>query len=278
MILVLGATGQNGSGVVKELVARGAKVRGASRGAKPAGADGVETVAFDYGDAESIRRALDGVERVFMVSPMPAMEEGVVAEAKAAGVKHLVKLSVWKADREDYVFARWHRAIEKKIEASGVPHTFLRPSGFMQNVVNYMAGTIRSDGAFYQPAGKGRVAHIDVADIARAAAAVLLGGGAHLGKAYDLSGPQSISYDDIAETLSGVLGKPVRYVDPGAEAFRKTAIEMGTPEPYADALVDLARAYSEGLFDEVSPWVERLTGTPPRGFRVFAEENAAAFR
>ena len=277
MILVLGGTGQNGSGVVRELAAREAKVRAASRSARPA-KDGVEFVAFDYADRESVKRALDGAEKVFVVSPDPSLEAGVVDEAKAAGVKHLVKLSVWKADRELYTFARWHRAIEKRIEASGVPYTFLRPTGFMQNVVNYFAPTIKSDGVFYAPAGKARIPHVDVADNARAAAAVLLGGSEHLGKSYDLSGPAVITYDEVAATLSEILGKPVRYVDPGAAAYKATLLQYGTPEAYADALVDLNRSYAEGQHAEVSPWIERLTGRAPRSFREFAAENAAAFR
>jgi len=277
MILVLGATGRNGRELVRELAARGAKVRGASRSAKAAESGGVEMVAFDYGDRESIRRALDGVELVFVVSPAPNMEDGVVEEARLAGVKRIVKLSVWKADREDYTFGRWHRRVEKLIESSGVPYTFLRPSGFMQNVVGFFAPTVKTDGVFFTPAGDARVAHVDVADIARAAAAVLLGGDEHAGKAYDLSGPEAITYHQIAATLSDVLGKPVRYVDPGADGYKKTLLSLGTPEAYADAVLDLNRAYVTGEFAETSPWVERLTGKAPRSFRVFAEEHAAAF-
>jgi uncharacterized protein YbjT (DUF2867 family) len=276
MILVMGATGQNGREVVRELVSRGAPVRAASRSGARGDDGAAESVAFDYADPGSVDRALDGAERVFVVSPDPHLEENVATRAAKAGVKHIVKLSVWQAGEQDFTFARWHRRIESLIEESGVPYTFLRPNSFMQNVVNYLGPSIKAGSVFYEPAGDSRVAHVDVRDVARAAAAVLTAADEHAGQAYDLSGAESLTYRDIAETLTDVLGREIRYIDPGEAAYKETMVGLGAPEPYADALVDLNRYFKTGKGAEPTPWIERLSGRKPTAFRAFAEEHAAA--
>jgi uncharacterized protein YbjT (DUF2867 family) len=278
MILVTGATGTNGRELIRELLARGEAVTAAVR--NPERADvpaGVGKVRMEFGDPASIRAALEGADRLFLLAPDPGAEAPVVAAARAAGVKRLVKLSVWKADQESFTFARWHRASERAIEASGVPYVFLRPTGFQQNIVNHLAGSIRATGTFHAPAGDARVAHVDVRDIARVAAAVLTTDG-HDGKAYDLSGPAAVSYGEIAATLSRALGKEIRYVDPGEDAWKKTMLGYGVPEAYADALVDLNRMYRSGFSEEVTPHVEVITGRKPGSIERYLEENVAAFR
>ena len=144
------------------------------------------------------------VESVFIVAPpAPNLEElegNAVDAARAVAVKHIVKLSVWGADLGEFLFAKPHGAIEKRIQASGIPYTFLRPTGFMQNMLAN-APTIKSQGAYYALAGVARVAEIDFRDIARVAAVTLLEEG-HAGKAYELSGPEAMSHSERAEVLS----------------------------------------------------------------------------
>jgi uncharacterized protein YbjT (DUF2867 family) len=200
-----------------------------------------------------------------------------VDEAKRAGVQRIVKLSVFGAAEEGFTFARWHRAVEKHIEASGLAWTFLRPNGFMQNVVNYMGDTIRSQSAFYSSAGEGAAAHIDARDVGAAGARVLTEPG-HEGKAYELTGPAALTYADIAAALSRVLGRTIRYLRISPEQLKQGAMGAGRPEVYADALVDLDRYYAAGKASRVSPAVKQLTGRDPIAFEQFARDHAEKLR
>jgi uncharacterized protein YbjT (DUF2867 family) len=167
--------------------------------------------------------------------------------------------------------------IEKHIEASGLEWTFLRSNGFMQNIVTYMGETIRTQSAFYSSGGNGAVSHIDVRDLGAVAASVLLEMG-HEGQVYELTGPSAITYGQIAETLSGVLGRPVRYAPISHQQYKQALLGAGTPEPWADALVDLNRYYAEGHAAGVSPSVRRVTGRDVIPFAQFARDYASQLR
>jgi uncharacterized protein YbjT (DUF2867 family) len=277
MILVTGASGTVGSEVVKALGGRSARVRAGYRTRPQNVPAGVESVPLDYERPESIRPALQGVDTLFLLSSTVDPERKVVDEAKRAGVERIVKLSVMRAAEEGFTFARWHRAVEKHIEASGLAWTFLRPNGFMQNVVNYMGETIRSQSAIYSPAGNAAASHVDARDIGAAGARVLTEK-AHDGKAYELTGPAALTYGEIAEILSRALGRTIRYVPISPEQYRQAAVAAGTPEGYADALVDLNRYYLEGKAAGVTPAVRQLTGRDPIPFEQFARDHAGKLR
>ncbi len=274
MILVTGATGKVGSALVKELEIQKVPFRAAVR---HGGTLGMESVAFDFDNPETFEQALVGVEKLFLLTPGGTEREAAAVDAaRAAGVRHIVKLSVWGAEGEDFAFARAHRPIEKKIEASGMAWTFLRPNGFMQNYLT-SAQSIREQGAFYLPAGDSRYSVVDARDVGRVAARVLTASG-HEGQAYALSGPESLSNGEIAEKLSAAVGKPVRYVDIPDADFRKALIDAGTPAPVADAYTDLMHYYVAGKGAGVSPDIEHITGKPPVSFEEFATDFAAAFK
>ena len=278
MILVTGASGTVGSEVLKALQGSGAKVRAGYRTRPQNIPKGVESVGLDFDSPETVAAALMGVETVFLLSNMVEPEKKVVDEAKRAGVKRVVKLSVNGAADEAFTFARWHRGVEKHIERSGLRWTFLRPSGFMQNFFNYMGDSIRKQSAFYTATGtKGAGAHIDARDIGAAAARVLTGSG-HDGKAYELTGPKAIGYDEAARILSQAAGREIKHVAITPEQFREGALAMGMPAPYVDALVDLDRAYATGALTQVTPAVKDLTGREPIRFEQFAKDYADRFR
>ena len=278
MILVTGASGTVGSEVVKALGSGGAKVRAGYRSRPQNIPTGVESVALDFDERDTVAAALMGVETVFLLSNMVEPEKKVVDEAKRAGVKRIVKLSVNGAADEKFTFARWHRGVEKHIEGSGLAWTFLRPSGFMQNFFNYMGETIRKQSAFYTATGtKGAGAHIDARDIGVVAARVLTGKG-HDGKAYELTGPRAINYDEAAQILSKAVGREIKHVSITPEQFKQGALQMGMPEPYVDALVDLDRAYATGTLTQATPAVKQLTGRDPITFEQFAKDYADKFR
>lgn len=284
MILVTGASGTVGSEVLKQLREAGQPVRAAFRNPQKANdvkARGIDAVAFDFADRNAIANALKGVDKLFLLgATLPdqtQLEINVVEEAKKAGVKHIVKLSVFGAPAEEFTIARWHRPVEKAIEASGVTYTFLRPSGFMQNFVNYSGDTIRSQGAFYGSGKDSRIAVVDVRDIAAVAVKAFTESG-HENKAYELTGPEALTNAEIASKLSAAIGKPVNYVDIPIDALRAGATSSGMPDFYVDALVDLEKYYLAGKAAQLSGNVEKVTGRKPRNFDDFARDYAGAFR
>ncbi|MGH9509139.1 MAG: SDR family oxidoreductase [Terriglobales bacterium] len=284
MILVTGAGGTVGSEVLKRLQQRGATVRAgfhSPKKAELARQQGIDAVVLDFADRASIAAALKGVDHVFLLGAtapnQSELETNVVEEAKKAGVRHIVKLSVLGASAEKLTFARWHRSVEKAIEKSGVVYTFLRANEFMQNFVNYHAEPIRSQGAIYLPARDSRISMIDVRDIAAVAVEALTQLG-HERKAYELTGPEALSHGDVAQKLSAATGRTIQYVDIPVEAFRQGALSSGIPEFYVDALTDLYRFYVEGGAQSVTGDVEKITGRKPRTFDDFAREHASAFR
>lgn len=281
MILITGASGNVGSEVLKQAVGARLQIRAAYQSPERAktAPSGVETVVMDYNRPDTIRAALRGIERVFLVGPPTAnvaeMEGRLVDEAKSAGVQHLVKLSALGGRQA--TFPGLHRDSEEKIEASGLPYTFLRPNGFMQNFVNYNAATIRSQNAFYGTQGNGAVSHIDIRDIGAAAVRVLSGRG-HEGEAYPLTGPEALTNSQIAEKLSRVTGRKISYVDLPPAEFKKGMLAAGVPEWSADALLDLQRLYREGKAAQVDPTLETLIDRKATSFDQFAGDYVGAFQ
>jgi uncharacterized protein YbjT (DUF2867 family) len=280
MILITGASGNVGREVVKQALAVGLKIRATFRSPAVAAKapEGLEGVIMDYAKPETIRPALHGVEKIFLVGPavreLPAFEANFVKEVRAAGRKHIVKLSVL-GGRES-MFPSGHRDSEENIEASGLPYTFLRPNGFMQNLVNYNAGTIRSQNAFYGCQGRGAVSLVDIRDIAAVAVIVLAATG-HEGKSYALTGGESLTNEQVAEKISRVAGRKINYMDLPPAELKKGILSAGTPEWSADALIDLQRFYREGRASLVKDDVERLTRHEAITFDQFALDYAFAF-
>jgi uncharacterized protein YbjT (DUF2867 family) len=266
--------------VVKQALALGLKIRATFRSAAvaakaPAGLDGM---IVDYSKPETIRPALHGVEKIFLVGPpvreLPWLEAAFIKEVRAAGRQHIVKLSALGG--RTAMFSSGHRDSEENIERSGLPYTFLRPNGFMQNLVNYSAGTIRSQSAFYGCQGNGAVSLVDVRDIA-AVAVIALAATGHEGKSYSLTGGETVTNEQVAERISQVAGRKITYVDLPPAEFKRMILSAGAPEWSADALIDLQRHYREGTASLVTDDVERLTGRKPIAFDQFAHDYAFAF-
>jgi uncharacterized protein YbjT (DUF2867 family) len=283
MILVTGATGKVGSELVEQLVAGGHTVRALVRDPQKASASlptAVELSRGDLSDAESIEEALVGVDRMFLLAPvdprMVEMEQHATAAAKAAAVKHLVKLSAIGADPDSpRFFLSVHGKSEQTIRDARVAFTFLRPNFFMQNLLT-SAATIKQQGAIYQPAGDSAASFIDATDIAAVAAKVLTSDG-HEGKAYTLTGPQSLTYTQVAEILSRVLGKPMKYVDVPRDGAKHGMMQSGLPEWLAEGICQLVDAAREGQMEAVSPDVRNLLGRGGRTIEEFLRDNRDAF-
>lgn len=281
MILVTGATGRVGAEVVRELLARGAAVRALCREAQGAweklGAE-VGLVVGDLDRPESIRAALDGVDRVFLLTASSEhqldQERSVIEAARQAGVRHVVKLSVLGADDQSPVqMARWHRQGERELEQSALAYTLLRPSFFMQNFLGMIDTT---SGAIYTAAEDGKVGMVDARDIAAVAAVALTEDG-HEGKTYVITGPEALSFDAAAATFSSALGKEIRHVRVPPEAVKQAMLDRGPPVWYAEAVAALQGVFAAGYAATTTDTVTEVTGREPRTLAKFAAEHAAVF-
>jgi uncharacterized protein YbjT (DUF2867 family) len=282
MILVVGATGTNGREVAVRLAGAGRKVRALVRNPEKA-ADlskaGVDLVRGDLDDPASLATALRGVERAFVVTAVDPRCVGwfrnFFEAAKRAGTRHVVKFSGMGADDAGAEILRQHGESDTMLATSGVPYTILRPNSYYQNML-WSVGSIRERAEFYLPLRNARQSLVDVHDIASVAVAVLTETG-HEGKTYEITGPASLSYADVAATLSKVLGKTVRYVDVPPEAAKQAMLASGMPEWNATAVTELYGAFATGRYARTTDAVERITGKPPISFEQFARENAAVF-
>ncbi|MDR3080900.1 MAG: SDR family oxidoreductase [Streptomyces sp.] len=279
MILVTGATGTVGREVARRLSGRHPLrmlVRDPRRVtfAAPAG----EVVAGDYGDEASLARALRDVRVAFLVTNRVGGpdDERFVAAARAAGVRHLVKLSAAAVTDPlaDDLITRWQRGTEEAIRTSGLDWTFLRPRSFMSNTLGWASG-IRSDGVVRALYGNAPNACVDPRDIARAAVRVLTEPG-HESKAYVLTGPEPLSGAEQAERLAHVLRRPIRFEEIGPEQAREQW-KRRHPAPVADALLASAERQLAGAKAAVDPMLERVTARPATSYATWAADHAQVF-
>ena len=223
-ILVTGATGNIGSEVVKELLsdAPDVSIKAAvhsSQNVKKVKSDArVKVIQIDYNEPETLREALNGVDKLFLLTPdvpnAADLASNVIIEAKKAGIKQIVKQSVMGAALEaDVGTMRLHRQVEKFIERSGIPFTFLRPNEFMQNFVNFHSPSIKGNNAFYVPLEDAKVSLVDVRDIAAVAVKSLIDEDKHKNKTYLITGPEALSYHQVAGILSNTTGRKINYVN-----------------------------------------------------------------
>lgn len=279
MILVTGATGAVGREVAGQLAAAG-PVRILARRPErlTVRGGGVEVVEGEYGDRAALDRALRGVASVFLVtnSPTEPDDERVAAAAAAAGVRHLVKLSMMAVEEpgaDDFITRR-QRENEQAVRESGVPWTFVRPRTFMSNTLSWAPG-IRSTGVVRALYGDAPVACVDPRDVAAAAVAVLTGTG-HEGRAYAVSGPEAITALEQTAQLSRVLERPLRFEELGVDAAR-AALLAKYPPPVAEAFLQSAERQRAGAKAAVVPTIQDLTGRPARPYRIWSAEHAEAF-
>lgn len=274
MILVIGGRSKIGSALVEELVARGEEVRTLVR-APETGAvlpAEVEGVVGDLAEPPSLRAAMSGAEAVFLLSS--SHRDGVqwhrnaIDAAKDAHVGLLVRSSILGAEEDSPAeFVSSHRICDRYLERSGLDHVILRPNLFLQNVPESTIPSLDADGKFYVDAGEARISMVDTRDVAAVAAVVLTEAG-HAGAHYYITGPEALSYHDVASKLSVALGRDITYVDAPDEAVRGALGGAGLDQWFADALVGLYQDYRrsgiDGYASTLTDTVERITGRPPR--------------
>ena len=284
MICVTGAGGTVGSELIKGLESAKAPFRAAyfsKKKAEAARAKGIDAVIMDYDRPEMLREAFRGCDKLFLLGPnalnQTQLELNAVETAKAVGVRHLVKQSVMGADGEAFSLALVHRPIEKAIESSSMAWTFLRPNSFMQNVVTFMGETIKADAAFYSASGEAKISHVDVRDIATVAVKALTGA-THAGKAYTLTGPEALTYEELANELSKVLGRPISHISLSPSDLKQGMLAEGMPEEIADRMLDLERYYREDQASRITNDIKQVTGRDPRRFAQYARDCASSLQ
>lgn len=275
-VLVTGATGTTGSRIARRLGERGWAVRAATRRAEGTRTDAVR---FDWHDLASHAPALTGVSRVYLVPPVGSVEPEAVMvpfleRALAAGVQRMVLLSSSAIPEGDGGVGAVHRWLRRYAPEWAV----LRPSWFMQNFVgdHTHADSIRATSTITTATGDGRVAFVDADDIAEVAVRALADERAH-NTDHLITGPEALSYADVAAVISAVAGRPVRHVPVPYETMCGHLAASGIPDRFAELLAGLDRAIAEGAEDRTSPTVEEVTGRPPRPFTAFAAEQGDAF-
>lgn len=282
MILITGATGTIGSSTVKALKAKGARFKVGTRSPEKLKDLNVETVAFDWDKAETFGPALQGVEKLFLLTPVTDKQvqytKSLVDAAKKAGVKHIVKLSVIGVDAEPgFSLGRLHRDSEKAIKDSGIAWTMLQPTFFMENFFNFYGADPKKDSTVYAPHGQGKAAWIDGRDVGEVAAAVLTSSG-HEGKAYELTGPQALGDAEALAILGEAVGHKYNYVDVPEAAAQKAMSDMGMPGWMVTGMMELSGLIKNGGSAAVAPGVKQVLGREPRSFKQYAQDYAAGVR
>ncbi len=289
MILVIGGRSKIGAALITELLDRGEQVRALVRAGEAADgqpADGqpaaAETVTGDLADEGSLVTAMAGVEKVFLLSsPHPdavGWHRNAIDAARRTQVQLLVRSSILGADRETPAeFISAHTSCDRYLEDSGLPCVIVRPNLFLQNVPESTIGSIDESGTFYADAGQARISMVDTRDVAAVAAVALTRPG-QAGAHYDVTGPEALSYADVAAKLTGALGRPVSYADVPDDAVRQALLGAGLTEWFAAALTGLYQDYrrsgTDGYAAQVSDTVPRLTGRPARSLDDLLKELA----
>lgn len=282
-LLITGATGTIGQYLVKLLKEEGAAFKALVRSEEKAQQlqeQGIRTFLGDLEDAASLKEAMRGVDKLFLLSAASLsqvqQQRNAIEVAKVSGVKHIVKVSALGTSLSAPTqLGRMHAHTEAEIRKAGFEWTFLHPHSFMQNLFSN-SQTIRRANAFYARHGKGKYSPVDARDIAQAAARVLTSDG-HEGKTYVITGPEAVSMKDVARTLELLLDREIRFIPITHEENRKKRKESGAPEWLAHDLAELDSLFVNGKAGEVSPDFEVLTGRRGTSLRQFIEDHYKMF-
>ena len=282
MILITGATGNNGQELIRQLTAMGHRVRALVR--KPAEAaklgGNIEVAPGDFDLPETLESALQGVEKAFLLTPVAEhfvqWQKDFIEAAQRAKIKHLVKFSGMGAHaRSASELLKLHAEADEILRSSGVPFTILQPNSFHQNILS-SANTIKAQGVFYWPLKNASQSTVDVRDISAVAAKVFTSSG-HQGKTYVITGPEALTFQQAAEKLSSVLGREIRYVDVPISAAADGMRNSGMPDWNVHAVSDLLAYFATGAAATVTDTVPRLLGRPATSFEQFVKDHRAAF-
>jgi (4-alkanoyl-5-oxo-2,5-dihydrofuran-3-yl)methyl phosphate reductase len=278
--LITGATGDVGTRVVERLLESGNRPRIFVRDADKARArydDRVDIFVGDLTIPESVRTALEGVDSLFLVNtgPQIPVRDKIAAEAaKAAGVQHLVKLSSMDVE-QGLALGAWHELGEAAIRASGIPFTFVRPTGFMSNLLAW-APSIKAQGIVRAATGYGRRPFIHSDDIAAVAVEALTTRD-HGGQILSITGPEAINFPEATAKIGAAIGRKLAFRPISEEEARQRYAATGTSPEDVEAHISLWRAIREGRLARITDGVPRVLGRKAIGLDQWLVENADAF-
>lgn len=278
-ILITGATGTNGQALIKQLTLANQDfviaARNVTEARKKISSD-KPFVTFAFDQPETFAEATSGIDKVFLLGPpltlkMDALLTPFIDHLKQSGIVRVVYLSALKSETmgESLDF---HVKIEQKLIHEGFNYTILRPSFFAQNFKNYEWENITERGITFMTAGEGKVGFIDVNDTAAVAAKVLTEIG-HERQIYELTGPELLSYSDVASILTDVLQKDIVYPNPTPEVFKKVLAETGAPNFIADYLVDVYSIIANGHVNFLTDDVQKILGRKPNTLKTVLESD-----
>ena len=286
MILLTGSTGKIGKELVQYLMARKREFRVMVRSREAEKAFdgmGIRTVHGDFERSGSYLDALNGIKQVFLLTnPQPdqvRIEGDFLKACRNRGVQHVVRVSAiganpWAAS----ALIRCHGRCEAQLEDSGLPWTILRPNMFMQNLAAFMGPTVAKESTLYAPAGEARMAWVDTRDIAAVAGTLLTTQGPP-NRIYEITGPQSLTFTEVADHLSTALGRHIAFVNVPDGAALQAMLGMGMSSWLAEGMITLYHLFkANGATALALDTVERITGQPPRTLEAYIQENQGAFR
>lgn len=281
-VLVTGATGKVGQEVVRGLLEAGFEVKAATRTpdvARELFEDEVEVVELNYDWASTYDGAVTWADRVFLMPPpfSPDAYESIVPFldwAVASKVRHIVLLSAMMAERKDHLHLR---KVELHLQDRGIEHTILRPNLYMQNFhPGFISQQIREDGRIRLPAGEERVSLVDVRDVAAVAVKALTSKD-HFGKAYTLTGEESLTMGEAAAAVSKAAGRRIRYEPVSDEEFQRILEARGWRSEEVEVVLGLFGSIRRWWRAPIYPDLDRVLDRAPRFFSDFCEENASAW-
>jgi uncharacterized protein YbjT (DUF2867 family) len=280
LYLITGATGDVGSKVAEGLIHCGERpcvfVRNAQK-ARSLFGDRVDVYLGDLAETASLRAALEGIDVLFLVNSgprIPELDDAAAKAAKAAGVKRLVKLSSMDV-QHGLAIGAWHELGEKAICASGIPFTFVQPTGFMSNMLAW-ARSIKTESVVRSSTGEGRRPFIHSEDIA-AVSVLALTTGDYEGQSLTITGPDALTFGEVTAKIGAAIGKSLTFVPISDDEARGRYSAISGSENETEAHVALWRAIREGRLATVNDNVERILGRKPIGLDRWIAENAAAF-
>lgn len=264
---ITGATGQLGRLVVEKLKQRtnADSLVALVRSPEKAADLGIAAQAFDYDKPEALVQGLEGVDHLLLISAneigkREVQHKNIIDAAKQAGVKWIVYTSLLHADTSSLSLAEEHRATERMLKDSGIPHTILRNGWYTENYTVSIPGALEN-GAFVGSAGEGKISSATREDYAEAAAVVLTSEG-HIGKVYELSGDQHYTLKDLAAEISKQTGKDIPYTDLSEADFAGVLVSAGLPEGLAQVFASFdTGASKDDLFDD-NKVLSKLIGRP----------------
>lgn len=280
-ILVTGATGTTGQQVVEALLIQGADIRLGVRTPSKVShfvERGAEVVVYDYDRPETLQAAMNGVERLFLLTPFVedfvSLTQLAVDAAKAVGVSFVLRLSGVGADPNAEGGPGLHHGLaENIIKESGLQWSMLQPTFFQDNILNFQSGSIQAEGKMYGASGTGRSSYVSAGDIGRAGAAILLNPAKHVGKSYVLTGPEAHSDAEVASMVGEIIGKPISFVNLTSEQYAGGMKASGSPDWMIDHMVVLEGIKANGWAETVSPDYTEITGQSAESMFSYLSAN-----